>query len=104
MEVKVLEVRDRMTFVPVFAFQTAGVNDKQWRLLRAVGYNLPKIVMGRLGGGKCHYDPYDWGDRTFKEAHLYIERNWMTLKDGDVIDVEFIRGETETPKKSEVNW
>lgn len=104
MEVKLLEIRDRMTFIPVFAFQTQAKNSKQWRLLRASGYGLPLLIMmGRLNGGQCNYDPYDWGDRTFKEAHLYIAKNWHKLKDGDVIDVEFILGETSEPKKSEVN-
>ena len=34
-------------------------------------------------------------------AHQFIESNWSKLKDGDVIDVEFIVGETDRPKISE---
>ena len=34
-------------------------------------------------------------------AHCYIERKWRELKDGDVIDVEFILGETTSIKISE---
>ena len=95
MEVKLLEIRDRMTFSPVFAFYTHTDNEKQWRLLRASGYGLPLVVMGRLQGGPCHHDPYEWNDRTFKEAHLYIQDNWHSLKKGEVVDVEFIKGETD---------
>jgi hypothetical protein len=36
-------------------------------------------------------------------AHDYIRNNWPTLKDGDVIDVEFILGETNERKISEAH-
>jgi len=47
------------------------------------------------------YDPYAWGDRTFFVAHQYIERNWGSLESGEVLDVEYILGESKTPKVSE---
>jgi hypothetical protein len=49
------------------------------------------------------YDPYHWprDPRTKPYAHVYIEAHWHDLKDGDVIDVEFILGETTSPKVSE---
>gem|GEM_PF-2943358 len=49
------------------------------------------------------YDPYDWSGtpRTYREAHKYIKQNWGILESGDVIDVEFILGETDTCKISE---
>jgi len=49
------------------------------------------------------YDCYDWpaNPRTYRVAHDYIRHNWHTLEDGDVIDVEYILGETEVPKLSE---
>jgi len=34
-------------------------------------------------------------------AHAYIEKNFHNLNSGDVIDVEFILGETDKPKTSE---
>ena len=34
-------------------------------------------------------------------AHEHIILNWDQLKDGDVIDVEFILGETKVKKDSE---
>ena len=34
-------------------------------------------------------------------AHDHIVKNWVTLEDGDVIDVEFILGETKVKKVSE---
>jgi hypothetical protein len=48
------------------------------------------------------YDPYDWvGDRTKPHAHQFIMEHWQELRDGDVIDVQFILGETDSPKVSE---
>jgi hypothetical protein len=49
------------------------------------------------------YDPYSWagGARTMPTAHDYITKNFDTLKSGAVIDVEFITGETNTPRPSD---
>jgi hypothetical protein len=46
-------------------------------------------------------DPYDHGDRTWAVAHNHIIENWNAIKDGDVIDVQFILGETKEKKRSE---
>jgi hypothetical protein len=34
-------------------------------------------------------------------AHAHILQNWHSLTSGDVIDVEFILGESKQPKESE---
>jgi hypothetical protein len=36
--------------------------------------------------------------RTKRTAHFHIERHWAELKDGDVVDVQFILNETDAPK------
>lgn len=36
-----------------------------------------------------------------RRAHLYVRDHWAELRDGDVVDVQFILGETAAPKKSE---
>ena len=46
-------------------------------------------------------DPHEWNSRTMTAAHVYIEMHWSELSDGDVVDVEFILGETAQQKKSE---
>jgi hypothetical protein len=133
MEVKLLEVRDRLTFIPVIAIamlpgpkrdwlhvsdaakeMSRADNARRW-LLRKAGYaddeRHPTIALAHLGAAKTAdrasgktfcCDPYDWCDRTYQCAHLYIEKNWHELKDGDVVDVEFILGETKEPKVSEI--
>jgi len=106
MEVKVLEVRDRNTFIPVICIRPVPDNEAQRYLLRRDGYSGEAtercIIMIDAQCRGVAYDPYEWRDvRTKRTAHYWIERNWHELKDGDVIDVEFILGETKEPKVSE---
>jgi hypothetical protein len=42
MQVKLLEIRDRGTFLPVFAISTKPSNNAQGYLLRRVGFNAPE--------------------------------------------------------------
>lgn len=74
-------------------------------LIRRAGYSgeviHPAVLFGHAQGGKFEYNPVAWGDRTFQTAHQYICENFNALGSGDVIDVEFVLGETKEPKKSE---
>ena len=107
MEIKCLEVRDSMTFIPVICIRPVPENDEQRYLLRRDGYQGDDsehciIYINAQCRGVAYYC-YDWPDnpRTHRVAHDYIAQNWFTLRDGDVIDVQFILGETETKKVSE---
>lgn len=105
MRVKCFELRDRATFVPVMGVEMLAENEDQGYLLNRAGYGVGgrRLIMFTRLGGQCaaHHDPFNWGDRTFHVAHSWIETNWDTLNDGDVIDVEYILGETTTKKTSE---
>lgn len=103
MEVKLLEIRDRATFLPVFAMSTKGKNLEQIYLLSRVGFGSGgAVIIARLNGeSPSSADAYFWNDRTMSTAHDYIEEHFDELKDGDVIDVEFILGETTIKKTSE---
>lgn len=108
---KTFEVRDRNTFIPCIGIKVFGQHsligpndpsEKDLYLARRAGYGEAMILFMRLYGSfKAYYDPYDWGDRTMKTAHSYIQKNWKDLESGSVIDVEFILGETKSPKISE---
>jgi hypothetical protein len=102
---KLLEVRDKATFVPVAATMIFAENPEQRYLLRRVGLGTPdsyQVHLMRLNDGTGHLDCYHWGhSRTMTVAHDHIEKHWHDLKDGDVVDVEFILGETVRPKVSE---
>lgn len=107
MEIKVLEIRNSNTFLPVICIKPVPDNEAQRCLLRRDGYSCqpddPIIIMIDAQCRGVAYDPYDWphDPRTKQNAHLYIEQHWRELKDGDVIDVEFILGETASQKVSE---
>lgn len=110
MEIKCLEIRDDGTFIPVICIRPVPINEAQRYLLRRDGYRgdvSERCII--LIDAQCRgvaYDCYNWVDgcRTKKIAHKYIAEHWVKLKDGDVIDVEFILGERETPKISESKW
>lgn len=106
MEVKCLEIRDEGTFIPVICIRPVPENGWQRWLLRRDGYSGNSdercIIMIDAQCNGVAYDPYEWKDRRSKGyAHNYITENWHTLHDGDVIDVQFILGETKTKKISE---
>src|SRR5260221_6121398 len=107
MEVKCLEIRDSMTFIPVICIRPVPVNEAQYYLLRRDGYRGTVeehcVIMIDAQCRGVAYDCYDWHDgaRTKKEAHNYIAEHWHELGDGDVIDVEFILAENPTKKISE---
>ena len=107
MTVKLFEVRDRGTTMAMIGIACARVEARSEReilLLERAGYGDRCILLGSLDGGKFAYDPYDQfnGARTRGAAHLYIEENWDSLKSGDIIDVEFILGETPAPKETDL--
>lgn len=124
--VKLFEVRDRATFLPVIAVRLVvpvisgyvrGIvedtpRDTERWLLRRAGYareqienptDTPYILLVKLDGAQAQYDPYSWHGvgRTMGAAHQYIIDYWNKLKSGDVIGVEFIAGESAAPKQSE---
>jgi hypothetical protein len=114
MEVKLLELRDDGTFIPLLCVNMQPGDPQYWPqrrkaryyLLRRCGHRCdgrPNIAITSLGadGGRCSNDPYFWGDRTRATAHKYIIEHWAELSDGDVVDVEFILGETKQRKVSE---
>lgn len=106
MEVKCLEIRDEGTFIPVICIRPVPVNEGQRYLLRRDGYRGDDtercIIMIDVQCNGVAYDPYDWKDtRTKRNAHNFITERWKFLKDGDVVDVQYLLGETETKKISE---
>jgi hypothetical protein len=105
MKAKALEIRDSGTFIPMLCVDMNPDNGEQRWLMRCVGYpcdGRPNIIMTLLtGAGKATNDPYEWGGRTYPVAHNWIIEHWDELEDGDVVDVEFILGETKVQKVSQ---
>jgi len=95
---KLLEIRDRRTFVPVLAI---SIDEFDGYLARRAGFGSRCIQLVVFASSRTEYDPYSWESRTLSVAHNYISDNWETISDHDVIDVEFLLGETTSPKLSE---
>jgi len=106
METKMLEIRDRATCIPVMATLMRSDNKHEHYLLRRAGFsdNTDLIGFTYLTSEKWEWDPYNWSNsRTLHVAHKFVQEHWAELKSGDVVDVEFVLGETSKPKQSEVN-
>ena len=107
---KVLEIRDSGTHIGVLALRMMSSDAAQRAHLRRAGYQQDgtAIVVMRLDDQKATSDLYEWsslvGARTMSVAHHYIEEHFDELRDGDVVDVQFILGETAAVKQSEVPW
>jgi hypothetical protein len=103
MIIKAVEIRDKATFVPAIAIQMAPATEGQRYLLRRAGYHDGKaVVLVKIVTCEANYDPYAWGNRTMLTAHRWITEHFDEIGDsGDVVDVEFILGETAHPKRSE---
>lgn len=109
METKLFEVRDRGTFMPVICIKLQPGNEADRYLLAIAGYGLTQkkqseyILYGKVAGGNfmCSVTEHDYGFRSGPISHQHIQKHWDELTSGDVIDVEFILGETEAPKISQ---
>jgi hypothetical protein len=123
MNTKFIEIRDEGTCILALAIQmqatATGLGDRtftdpaiaeieRWFLHYRSGYpdDGSSIMLMCLCDGKATNDPYEWialgmGSRTMGNAHNWITDHWRDVKDGDVVDVQFILGETKVPKVSE---
>jgi hypothetical protein len=103
MEIKLIEVRDRGTFIPALAMRVTSTGDVagDW-LLRRGGFSLngASIILMRLTDCETQYDPYDWANRTM-QTHVWLLEHFEGLAHGAVIDVEYILGGRSAPKVSE---
>jgi hypothetical protein len=104
-EIKTLEIRDRATFIPAVAIKIECNNESERYLWSRAGFNTSAgslIFLGRIGDDLKFFPPM-WRNRTMATAHEYLQKSWDTVESGQVIDVEYILGETEKPKESERN-
>lgn len=107
---KTFEIRDAATFFGALAIKLEPSCEADRYLLARSGYGTDMerqseyVLFTRLDGtGPCYYDPFEWGmvPRTMAVAHRYVNEHFDELKSGDVIDVEFILGETKVKKITE---
>ena len=110
MDVKLFEVRDVGTCMPIMAIRLTSSNEAERYLLSRTGYGTTEraqeryVLILRLASGRGSFscDPHDHGGaRTLYYAHKYIIEHWNSLESGQVICVEHILGERPEPKTSE---
>lgn len=109
-EVKLFEVRDEGTFIPVIAvrpsYDASAAEQYLWarsgygaRLDDQHTYVLLAPVMSNRGA--LTSDVMAHGSRTLQVAHQHIKDRWDDLRSGDVVDVEYIVGQRPAPRLSE---
>lgn len=88
--IKLFEIRDAGTFITA-----AAVRRKSYIIL----FNLHTLE------AKFDFDDWPLPVRTYRIAHEYIIEHWDELSSAEVIDVEYILGESSTKKESErLTW
>lgn len=98
---KFFEVRDEGTFIPVVAIRTSPHD----YLARRAGFSgiVEQTIVIRLTDLKAGYngDHGQFTGRTMNVAIDYIHEHWDELNTDEVIDVQFIVGQTDVKKRSE---
>ena len=104
MIIKALEIRDEGSCIPMLAIKPLPANDAQAAVLRRAGfYDFDHyVILVGAHDWEGSYDPYKQRGNTRHQAHLWIKDHFDELKDGDVVDVEFILGQRPSPKESEI--
>lgn len=110
-EVKLFEVRDEGTTMPVIAIKPDPRFEAERWLWSRGGYGTDPVgqrdyvLLGPLHGGEgmlvCDPFKHPGSPRTLPVAHQHIITNWAYLQSGDVVDVQFILNETTEAKVSE---
>ena len=110
MEVKLFEVRDRGTCIPVMAIKLGSDNLAERWLLSRAGYGVTTkahrdyVLLAQIDGGdgKITCGPFNWaGNRTLFHAHRFIAAEFDALIPGQVIDVRVLIGESSKPVESD---
>lgn len=96
MQTKLLEVRDHTTRIPVLAMAIGPDSEAAAALLRRCGLTDSKgVVILNLKDQTAQKDFCGWKNSpTMATAHAYIDGRFDKLSDGDVVDVEYILGDT----------
>ncbi len=109
MTFKVVEIRDEGTCILALAIQMQASSEILAYYVHTRSCyprDGSSIMLMILMDGRATSDPYQWvdlhmGPRTMPVAHNWIIEHYEEVQDGDVVDVQFILGETVAPKVSE---
>ncbi|SFJ97973.1 hypothetical protein [Methylocapsa palsarum] len=96
MQTKLLEIRDQSGRIPVLAMEIGPRTEAGAELLQRFGLAAERgVVVVNLKNQTALRDSFTWENNSAMQiAHAYIDGRFEQLTDGDVVDVEFILGET----------
>lgn len=102
-QLKLIEVRDVQTFIPALAIRFQGADN--WLLAKA-GFLRTNdyVLLINLVTLEANTIPDKWGSgefNTMKVVHKTLKNEWDDIQNNEVIDVDFIIGNSEVPKVSE---
>lgn len=103
MTVKLVEIRDRATFVPALAIRLDTDDARERYLLGRAGFHNPESYVLLVRLDDAPYDPYGHATqaRTIPVVHRHLIDHFDDVAPGAVLDVEFLLGESAAPKLSE---
>jgi hypothetical protein len=105
-----VEIRDRATCIYAVATQLGPETIADGEVICRMGFSRDHInscrfpvILYEVNMKRGFYDPHAWGEnpRTLFHAHKWIADHFDEIESCDVIDVEYILGETSYPKLAE---
>lgn len=107
MTCKTIEIRDRATCIPALLVRLDPADERDRALLARAGYGPSPACQSSfvllIDLTDAPSDPFQHGGgRTLRLAHLHVQDAFEVLENGQVVDVEYLEGETAAPKRSEV--
>jgi hypothetical protein len=110
---KIFEVRSPATLIVIIATKLKAENQQTAALLSHSGYGQTNKDIERYilvtaidggGGGIATTDAYKHHCEELRVAHIYINEHFSDLENGSVLDVDYIRGTSDKPKKSDMDF
>ena len=108
MDTKIIEIRDSATFIPAMITRLNPANEADRYLLSSSGFGISRkeqgeyVILTKLNPIRSEYVHHNWGAcRTMGVAHKYCIENFDKISSGQVIDVQYILGESLKPKESQ---
>jgi hypothetical protein len=109
---KVFELRSPATLIVILATRLSAENLQSATLLFHSGYGrYPKDIENYIlvtpldGGGNdvATTDPYMHKIEEIRIAHIYLREHFDELDNGSVIDIDYIQGNTNEPKETDMS-
>lgn len=109
-QVKLFEIRDEGTTMVCLAIKPDPQDEAERWCWARTGYGTTVndqrqyVLLAPLAGGigELTCDPFKHGAaRTLQVAHQFIIDMWHELSSGEVVDVQYLQKETNTPKRPE---